>query len=183
MKRIAFFEFLIIQMVFFSRLFHYLDQLLDRGLWRFHQESYALPTADSQVPDMDHQLYQLINDAEYGDKFYEYLVQKASIEHLLFWLDVSIFKYSPRIPKETMRVYLALVYIMQDAPLTISIAPETRASIVLTLDGKLPIEPQMFDEAFFEVHWILKLHVYNFLKKHNLSEWTPKARKFLLKFI
>ena len=157
-----------------------LDLQIAHGLWIFDaSSSLAFGPGSSQEVDWDSTLFRLINDSVMGDLFHDYLKDKRSLEHLLFWLDATIYKNSKNIPQTTMRVYMALTYFMRNAPLSISVNSETKNDVTTMLTCTAPVDSRMLDDALLQIQWILKLHLFNFMKLNPVKSWKPRPRMYL----
>ena len=125
-------------------------------------------------------LKRVLNDKVLSLQFHEYLISINLVEQLLFWLDVSIFATSTKIPQSAMRVYIALVYLIPDAPLSISVSFESKKALLARIDSATLDEPFMFDHAFHHVQWILRVCLYNFLQGINFTGWRLRPSKMIV---
>jgi hypothetical protein len=117
-------------------------------------------------------LSNIFNDAEQERKFYEFMIQSYSLENLLFFLDLYTTNKKAS-PPEIMRVYLTLVYVMPNSPLSINVDSEIKQNIIQSSTGLKGADPSIFDDAFHEVSWGLKLVTDSFLKRYSINELTP----------
>lgn len=158
---------------------------MEYGLWLFDTSlSLAFGSSSSQEADWDSMLLRMINDSAMGDLFHDYLKDKRSLEHLLFWLDAIIYKNSKIIPQTTMRVYIALTYFTRNAPLSISVNSETKSDLTSMLTSIAPADYRILDDALLQIQWILKLHMFNFMKLNPVKSWRPRPRMcFAVQFI
>lgn len=111
----------------------------------------------------------IFNNVELEKKFYEFLIKSSSLENLFFFLDLHASKKKSVSP-EIMRAYLILVYITPNSPLSINVDSEIKQKIIIH-----SAEPSLFDDAFHEVSWSLKLVTDLFLKRYEITELSPKS--------
>ena len=97
---------------------------------------------------------------------------------MFFFLDMNASKRKIISP-EIFKVYLALVYIMPNAPVLINVDKEIKVNIVSRLTGMKGGDPAIFDDAYHEVCWSLKLVTDSFLKKHPLNDLGSTDSKSL----
>jgi hypothetical protein len=91
---------------------------------------------------------------------------------MLFFLDLYT-KNKKACSPEIMRVYLTLVYVMPNSPLSINVDSEIKQNIIQSCTGLKGTDPSIFDDAFHEISWGLKLVTDSFLKRYSINELTP----------
>ena len=128
------------------------------GLGRLNPEVRA----DEKLADV---LIRIFQDPMLESKYYDFLRANSSLENLYFVLDMNAFKKKVVSP-EIYRVYFALVYIMTNAPLSLNVDSEVKSKIISTLTGSKGVDPSIFDDAFHEAYWSLKIVTDSFIKKN-----------------
>lgn len=121
-------------------------------------------------------LFYILNDQELERKFYDFLIKSFSLENMFFFLDLHGFKTKSFSP-EVNRVYLTLVYLMPNSPLSINLDSEIKRNILSSSTGLKGVDPSIFDDAFHEVCWTLKLVTDTFIKKYSVNELSSNSTK------
>ncbi|RKO94646.1 hypothetical protein BDK51DRAFT_29673 [Blyttiomyces helicus] len=104
--------------------------------------------------------------------FVDFCMEEFTIENLLFYLDIEIFRSLSGEMRQLYGDYVYYTYIAVNSPLEINISAETRADIPLPAQGAEPCELQ-FDEAQEQAYAMLKNHSFLRFKQ---AKW-PTVRQ------
>lgn len=144
-----------------------------------NRKEFGLQRLDPKLisdQDFADTLFCILNDQELERKFYDFLIKSFSLENMLFFLDLHGSKKKTFTP-EVMRVYLTLVYIMPNSPIPINVDSGIKRNILFTSTGLKGVDPSIFDDAFHEVSWTLKLVTNSFLKKNSINDLNQNSTK------
>ena len=126
--------------------------------------------AGSIISTVDDRLYSVLHNVISLQFFHEFCLNEFSVENILFWIEVEIFKtIDEKEQRELFARYLYYTYICPiNSPLAINISDEVRQEIQFPFTSV--VESNLFDEAQEHAYAMIKGHAYSRYEKSDIFQ-------------
>ncbi|KAJ3025606.1 UNVERIFIED_CONTAM: hypothetical protein HDU68_006948 [Siphonaria sp. JEL0065] len=130
-----------------------------------------VPLPIEPVPQLDDiTIFDMVRNKKGLECLYKFCLTDFTIETLLFWLDVQIFRSCPDTFRSQFGGYIYNMYLVADAPVKVNVSLDLMYDINAAIVSQVGVDVNMFDDAQQHVYSLLKMKTFARFKKTKAFE-------------
>ncbi|KAJ3238708.1 hypothetical protein HDU81_007288 [Chytriomyces hyalinus] len=130
---------------------------------------FTMAAVKEPVPNMDDALlFEMLRNLVGIEMLISFCLTDFTVENLLFWLDVQVFRSCPENLASQFGGYIYNMYLVSDAPVKVNVAGDLMYDINGAIVNQVGVDMTMFDDAQQHVYSLLKMKTLTRFKKSKL---------------
>ncbi|ORY51822.1 hypothetical protein BCR33DRAFT_779996 [Rhizoclosmatium globosum] len=130
-----------------------------------------VPLPTEPLPQLDEvSLFEMMHNKKGLEALYTFCLSDFTIENLLFWMDVQVFRSCPEASRSQFGGYIYNMYLVADAPVKVNVSLDLMYDINAAIVSQVAVDVGMFDDAQQHIYSLLKMKTYARFKKSKAFE-------------
>ncbi|KAJ3263219.1 hypothetical protein HDU77_011080 [Chytriomyces hyalinus] len=130
---------------------------------------FTMSAVKEPMPNMDDSLlFEMLRNLVGIEMLISFCLTDFTVENLLFWLDVQVFRSCPENLASQFGGYIYNMYLVSDAPVKVNVAGDLMYDINAAIVNQVGVDMTMFDDAQQHVYSLLKMKTLTRFKKSKL---------------